>query len=62
MTTNYEKLQKASDLIAEAATLLRDAGEADLREQAHELLRVVWAAQEAAYDARGAEPELENHS
>jgi hypothetical protein len=62
MTTNYEKLQKAADLIAEAAALLRDSGEADLRNEAHKLLRAVWAAQDAAWDEKQAEPELENHS
>jgi hypothetical protein len=62
MTTNYEKLQNASDLIAEVAALLRDSGEADLREQAHKLLRAVWTAQDATWDEKQAEPELEGHS
>lgn len=55
-------LEKAGDLLDSARKLLCDAGETDLSMEVLKLVKRTHTAQEAAWDVRQAEPELEMHS
>lgn len=62
MRTRYEMLEKAGDLLDSAQKLLDNAFEPDLAMDVRRTMAKAYVAQEAAWDVRQAEPELEMHS
>lgn len=57
--TRYQHLQDAGDSCDSLVKQLFKAGEEDFAREAQQLLNRLWAAQEEAYNAADAEPELD---